>query len=103
MQNKLERAKQFLPFDALNGFKEAILEVQKRKIDKANLSCEQIFDIDFKLRNIKIGNKLKVKYYYDLDYVETIGIIKKINSYKHIIVVENSIISFDDILDIEIL
>ena len=33
-----DRARQFLPFDALKGFKEAIKERQKIKVDKIELS-----------------------------------------------------------------
>ncbi len=103
MQNRLDRAKQFLPFDALTGFKETILEIQKLKIDKACLSQDQTSNIDTKLKNIKIGSKVKIKYYYLLDYIETIGKVKKIDNFKHNIFLDNSIINYDDILDIEIL
>ena len=35
-----DRARQFLPFDALKGFKEAIKERQKIKVEKIELSEE---------------------------------------------------------------
>lgn len=103
MQSKLNRAKQFLPFDALTGFKETILEIQKVRNEKCYLSFDQINEINYKLKSVKLGNKIKVKYYYLLDYIETIGIVKKMDNYKQLLLVGNSIIFYDDILDIEIL
>lgn len=41
--NNVDRAKQFLPFDALNGFKEALelkeIEMEKRVEDNNSDSC----------------------------------------------------------------
>ena len=50
-----DRARQFLPFDALKGFKQAIKEREKIKVDKIELSEEMANVISYKLRQIKKG------------------------------------------------
>ena len=44
---------------------------------------------------------VRIKYYHDLEYIETTGVIRKIDNLSRYIVLLNSKISFDDILDIE--
>ena len=52
---KLERAKIFLPFDALKGLKEALREKEKILVDKKILSIEEKEKISKKLIQIKKG------------------------------------------------
>ena len=52
---KLERAKIFLPFDALKGFQEALREKEKVLVDRKILSIEEKQKISNKLLQIKKG------------------------------------------------
>lgn len=101
MQNNVDRAKQFLPFDALKGFREMLTLVEKQKQDKKNFTGEFFEELNEKIRNLKKGMNIKVTYYYDLNYIETSGIIKKIDEVNQTLILLNTIISFDDIMDIE--
>ncbi|MBE5821826.1 MAG: YolD-like family protein [Clostridiales bacterium] len=101
--SKLDRAKQFLPFDALKGFSDALrkkeIECEKRKI----LSEEKKEEIAYNLNKIYIGNIVKIIYYYNQKYIEYIGKVEKINLLKReIIFYDKNIIHIDDIFDIKI-
>ena len=58
-----DRARQFLPFDALKGFKQAIKEREKIKVDKIELSEEMANVISYKLRQVRKGMIIKVIHY----------------------------------------
>ena len=73
------RAKQFLPFNSLTGFYEIILKYDVEKKDKIKLSDDSCDILNRKLKLIKKGDRVLVKYYYNLDYVESILIVKKID------------------------
>ena len=90
MPNNDFRAKQFLPFDALTGFNEAI------KIAEKDFYKEQ-----FDLKMFKEKDKVTIKYYDNLDYMEIVGIIKKIDRISKIIWISYTKILFDDILEIK--
>lgn len=101
MQNNLDRAKQFLPFDALKGFRKALEEKEKIYENKKDLSDDYFNNLDIKIKNVKKDMNVRIKYYRDLEYIETTGVVRKIDSLSRYIVLLNSKISFDDILDIE--
>jgi hypothetical protein len=105
MQNntKLDRAKQFLPFDALKGYREAIAMVEKQFEEKKELSLDLEERLNEKISQIKKGDNVTVKYYYDLEYIETTGKVKKIDEVYKNITLLNTTISFDDIIDIDLI
>ena len=103
MQNNSNRAKQFMPFDALKGLKE---EIKRREIIKENkkiLSTEQNNYLDNIIKLLKKNNLVKIKYYKELNYIETIDKIKKIDNIYKKIYLSNTIINFDDIITIKII
>lgn len=103
MQNNDFRAKQFLPFDALNGFYESIRFMEKLSETKKDLFEEEISDLNEKLKKINKNSKVTIKYYNNLNYIETTDIIKKIDIINKCIYTSNSKVYFDDILDIDII
>ncbi len=103
MQNNVDRAKQFMPFDALKGFREMLLFVEKQKLEKKEFSTDFLDILNNKLKNLKKGMNIKVTYFYDLNYIETCGIIKDIDVSNQILILLNTKINFDDVIDIELL
>lgn len=101
MQNNIDRAVQFQPFDALSGFREALHQVERIVENKKELSDDYFRELDLKLANLHRGSKVKISYYYNLEYVETIGTIKRIDPTYRRIYLDNSIIILDDVIDIE--
>lgn len=103
MQNNIDRAKLFMPFDALQGLKEEIRKREELKVNKKVLSYEQDMELDNIIRKLKKDDLIRIRYYSGLNYIETIDRIKKIDVIYNNIVLLNTIISFDDIIDIELL
>lgn len=101
MQNDLDRARQFLPFDALKGFRESLEKIEFLVENKKTLSCDSEEELNSKFLSLDIGNYVFVKYYYQFEYVEAYGIIKKIDTIYKNLYLSNSKISFDDIIDIK--
>lgn len=104
MVSRVERAKQFLPFDALKGLQEALREREEQLeyVEKVELSDEVIECLSEKLKMIEIGNSIKVKYYYNKLYKEVIGKVKKIDKVNKKIELEADVeIKFNNILNIE--
>lgn len=102
MQNNDFRAKQFMPFDALKGFKEAIRIIENKGSKKKTLSDDSVSYINNKLKQLHKNSNVTIKYYDGLDYIETSGLIKKVDNINKQIYVLNSKINFGDILDVEI-
>ena len=99
MQNR-DRAKLFMPFDALASFREGLELACKKYNSKKSISEEMENELNAKLKNLNKGDKVKITYYYNIDYSEIIGNIKKIDEINREIVLDSSNINFDDILDI---
>ena len=107
MVSRVERAKQFLPFDALKGLQEALREREKQLefVEKVELSDEEIEKLSEKLQMIEIGSWVRVKYYCNKMYEEICGKVKVVDSIKKklIIVVGNESleIRFCDIFNLK--
>ncbi|MBQ9314381.1 MAG: YolD-like family protein [Clostridia bacterium] len=63
MLSREERARQFLPFDALNGFYQELKEKEIEYVEIPELSEEQIEEIEQKLNKIRENTKVKITYY----------------------------------------
>jgi len=100
MQSRVDRAKQFLPFEALNGFRNYLNNAEKLKYDKIELSTDLEIVLNEKIKQLKKGDSVKILYYYGIEYVETTGIIKKVDNVEKCIILLNTKIYFEDILDI---
>ena len=95
----IERAKQFMPFDALKGFKEALKDKEKIIVDKIDLCEDAIIEINNILINLKVGDIVKVVYFKQNEYIEVIGMISKIKNDFFVIVKEK--IMYNNIYRIE--
>ena len=104
MQNKnVDRAKQFLPFEALKGFKEAIRMIENKGDTKKELSEDNKNDINNILKKLDKGNKVKVKYYYLTEYIEVISNFLKIDEINKVIYLKDTKINIEDIISINII
>ena len=97
------RAKIFMPFDALKGFKEALKEKEKIIVPKITLSEEERDKLIGKLDLLKKGMMIKVIYYLNDQYIEIRGILSMVNEVSKIITIVKEKISVEDILAIEFL
>ena len=104
MQNKnVDRAKQFLPFEALKGFKEAIRMIENKGDTKKELSEDNKNDINNILKKLDKENRVKVKYYYLTEYIEVISNFLKIDEINKVIYLKDTKINIEDIISINII
>ena len=102
--NRLERAKQFLPFDAVKGLQEALREKEIEHEERIELAEESLEKLEEEFNKIEIGRKVKIKFYRDGKYVEIIGNVSKINNIKKKLEVDfESKINYSDIAKIEVI
>ena len=80
--NRVARAKQFLPFDALKGLQEALREKEIEYEDKKELSEETLTELNNKFNQIERGSCVKIKYYKNGRYSVLEGIVTNINCVK---------------------
>lgn len=100
--NKLraDRAKQFIPFDALKGLKEALREKEKIICKKKILSEDQIEYISTILSQVKIGDIIEVIYFDNGQYLKLEGCVTKFERINQKITIVKTKISFDNIYEI---
>lgn len=88
------RAKLFMPFDAMKGLNEALRREEERHEKGINN-----YDIKNEIKKININEKVIVRYFYEFETLELIGLLREINRYY--IVVSNTKINIEDIDNIK--
>ena len=100
--NRRDRAKQFLPFNSLRGYYDLIREKEKTVTPKRELSDYDLEKLSNKINMLEKNMMVKITY-YDIDSYKTIeGILTKIDINNKFLVIVKTIISFNDISDINI-
>ena len=103
--NRAERAKQFVPFDALKGLQEElrIREERRTRIEKKALSEEQIERISSRLLKLRNGSKIAITFYSRGHYLSIEGYVSEVNSIYAYIKIGNEKVFFADIYKIAII
>ena len=99
--NRIARAKQFLPFDALKGLQEALREKEIEYEEKKELSEETLAELNNVFNKIEKASFVKIRYYRNGRYKEIEGIVTYIDYIKKGIQVDKiENINICDIIDI---
>ena len=101
--DRKDRAKQFMPFDALKGLKDALSEKEIEYEERKELSDDKLRELENEFNKINIGSKIKIKYYKNKQYVDTIGVVTKIDYIKKKIKLNDELINLSDILNIKLI
>lgn len=105
--NREDRAKQFMPFDALKGLQEELRKREERRLrqNKRDLSDDQIESLTKVLNSLKRGMTVQITYYNFVTerYVTIKDVFRKLYKESRFINTENYKIFFDDLLEINIL
>ena len=98
------RAKQFAPFDALKGLKEAIAEKERIPTPRRILAEDAIAEINEQLSILRKGTMVTVVYYceYTHEYHQITGAVVMVDAYWSLLQVGNISIDFSEIAEIEI-
>lgn len=101
-KRKLNRAKLFIVYDALKGFKEMIHEKEKTviRIERKTLSEDQLFELNWKIQSIKEGSIISLIYYNQDEYILKTGYVAKNDINNRIIQVVDQIIKYEDIYEL---
>lgn len=96
------RAKQFMPFDALTGLREAIAAKERVIEPRRYPSEDAIAEMNAKLLDLHKGQIITVIYYgdYEQRYLQLTGPVIKVDSYWHSIQIENITIDFSEIYEL---
>ena len=100
----LNRAAQFLPFDALKGLSE---ELQSRidrrsKMERIELSEEQQQLISDELNRLQVGSRVRINFYINGHYIDIEGSVEKFDTLHRYLVIGQRKIFYSDIHDISI-
>ena len=103
MQNRIkaERAKMFLPYESLNGFRYQLQQHDQVKIVKKELMIDARELLDRKIQQVKVGKMISIVYYHKDHYVSLEGMVAKIDrDYQKIMRIVDKDISLLDIIQI---
>lgn len=96
-----ERAKQFQPFSALRGLEEALLEKEREIAEKKELTEDMAEKLNSALQNLSEGKKISVLFFNDGSIERIAGEVTKIDKIQKRMTIENRIIAFNDLMEIE--
>ena len=88
--DRSSRAKQFMPFDALKGVREAVGEKEQIIVPERDLSEEKKEELDWKLRQIQIRDIVTVEYFMGREYVQVTGMVTRIDDVSRTLEIGNA-------------
>ena len=99
-----ERAKQFMPFDAMKGLKEALREREERHLreEKRELSEEAAERLSAQINRVTKGALVKVQYYKAFHEMTLQGKVTNIDFVYRYLVIDEERIYFDDLYKLTI-
>lgn len=93
----------FQSFDALKGFRELLAQQEQIHVPKRELSEDQRDELDWKLRQIKVGSMIRIVYRKDQDYIQLEGIVSKLNIDMRMLQIVKKKIDLLSIVEIDLL
>ena len=101
MSERAERAKQFAPFDALRGFREALREKERIIVPRPELSEEMKEELDRRFSRIKLHDIITVVYFQKDECLKVTGMVSRLSPSSRMIQIVNTKIRMDDICGID--
>ncbi len=95
-----ERAKQFMPFAALEGLESSLYKRTQHPQERIILAEDAQTELDMRLRSLAIGERVLATHYMGMGYVETEGILRRIDPIDRSITVDELVIKLSALLDI---
>ena len=91
------RAKQFLPFSALNGLDERIVQQEFVPEDRRILGEDAQAELDSVLRQLHTGDTVTATYYHNRRYDVFTGPVIKMDTLRRTLLVGQRVIHLDDL------
>lgn len=95
------RAKQFMPFDALKGFQEALRKKEQIPEPRKELPEDWAEELDRRLRRICSGDLVTAEYFQNGQYAKITGVISQVDLTDKVLRMEGVQIPFADISDLQ--
>ena len=97
-----QRAKQFMPFDAMKGLQEALRDREERhsRVERHGISEEEQEALSAVLNRLSKGDKIRISYYSHFHDVEKAGTVTAVNYAYRFLKVDEEKIVFDDVYGI---
>lgn len=101
LNKKADRAKIFLPFDSLKGFREYIQKKERIKVEQKELLPDACDILNRKIHQVKVGKIIKIIYYDKQEYIALEGMVSFIDlEYKKILKIVEKTIDISTIIEI---
>ena len=103
MQSRtLNRAKLFLSFDSLKGYKEMVKKKERIVVKRPELSEDSYYELDWKIHQIKVGELIKIIYFDRFEFISLEGMVTAIDlENKKQIKIVDKVIAIRNIIKIE--
>ena len=105
MMTQEQRAKQFMPFDAMKGLQEALRDREERhsRVERHDISEEDMEQNSIVISKLVKGSKVQMNYYCHFHDVTRSGTIDVVNCPYKFLILDEEKIYFDDIYTISII
>lgn len=98
-----DRARLFAPFDALSGFRSALVRTEDTQVPRKALSEDQLERLDMVFHRLSPGDTVRCTYYDGKRYSDITGSIDDVDAEKRMLNLNRISIPFDRIYDIRII
>lgn len=98
--DRADRAKQFMPFAALEGLDSALQKRTQRPQERIILAEDAQAELDEKLRSLVPGDRVCVRHYSGMGYIETWGVFRRVDQLARSVTMDEAEIKLFDLLDI---
>ena len=97
--NREDRAKQFMPFDALKGLQEELRRREKMRLrtEKRVLFEEEAESLSSRLARVKVGDEMKAVFYDNGYYLTAKGKVERVNRQFGFLILDSKQIFFADL------
>ncbi len=99
--NRLDRARQFMPFSPLDGYDNLISANKIVTEERKELSEEQAEHLSRQIMAVNRGDIITVRYYHGGAYIDFTGKVSNIDYTFRKITIIKTVIPFEDIFDIK--
>ncbi len=100
--DRANRAKQFMPFDALKGFQEALAEKERMIVSRKELPEDWKEALNEKLCHIQEMDLVMAEYYQNGEYSKVTGRVSKIDRNSRMLNIGHTQIPFHDLADLDL-
>lgn len=101
--DRAERAKQFMPFSALEGLEETLRDFNRPRDERVCLGEDAQIELDRRLHTLIPGREVCVVYYANRQYTALSGRVMKLDLTGRSILIEEQWVPLDDILELQAL